>query len=264
MKLIIADLDGTLVNKTYVTRKTLKTLKTLKEKGYLFTIATGRHMVATKELVKTLNVDLPVICGNGAIIYDFKKDEIIKKELIDSNTVEYIVDLCIEKQIDFLMYTTKDVTGTKQAKDKIHAEIGYFDTHVVKKEDLKKYIRIGVFKILAIDKNPKKLIELKEALSQQKEIAMVQSKPIFLDINFKHTNKGKSIQYLSKYLNVDIKDVFAIGDQENDITMIKSAHLGVAMGNAHEKLKEVADQITLSYEEDGFTYAINRWILNEK
>jgi len=263
MKLIIADLDGTLVEKKQVSDQTKETLKRLKEQGYLFTIATGRHMVATKELAKILEVDLPVICGNGAIIYDYKKDAIIRKEVLDPRTVEQIMDLCFLHQVSFLMYTTKYVVATEEAKDKIHAQIGYFDTHVVKKDQLKDYIDIGVFKILAIDEQHEKLMHIKKELSHLNDIYMVQSRPIFLDIGNHQTNKGNTIKKLADLLDVDIKDVLAIGDQENDIEMIKAAGLGIAMGNGHIELKKVADDVTDTYEHDGFTKAIVKHIFNK-
>ena len=264
MKLIIADLDGTIVEKKQVSDQTRETLKKLKEQGYLFTIATGRHMVATKALAETLEVDLPVICGNGAIIYDFKKDEIMSKEVLDPKTVHQIMDLCFEQNISFLMYTTKYVVSTKEAKDKIHAQIGYFDTHVVKKDQLKEYIDIGVFKILAIDDNHQKLMDIKQKLSVLSDISMVQSRPIFLDIGHHQTNKGRTILKLANLLNIDIKDVLAIGDQENDIEMIKTAGLGIAMGNGHKNLKSVADDITDTYDQDGFTKAIEKHIFKKR
>jgi Cof subfamily protein (haloacid dehalogenase superfamily) len=264
MKLIIADLDGTLVEKKQVSDQTKETLKRLKEQGYLFTIATGRHMVATKELAKILEVDLPVICGNGAIIYDYKNDEIIRKEVLDPRTVEQIMDLCFLHQVSFLMYTTKYVVATEEAKDKIHAQIGYFDTHVVKKDQLKDYIDIGVFKILAIDEQQEKLMHIKKELSHLNDIYMVQSRPIFLDIGHKDTNKGNTIKHLAKLLDVNIEDVLAIGDQENDIEMIKTAGLGIAMGNGHKNLKRVADDVTDTYEQDGFTKAIKKHIFRDK
>ncbi|AUD65900.1 hypothetical protein BK011_09465 [Tenericutes bacterium MZ-XQ] len=263
MRLIIADLDGTLVEKKQVSKATLNTIKKLKEQGYLFTIATGRHMVATKALAETLEVDLPVICGNGAIIYDYKKDEIIRKEVLDPRTVEQIMDLCFFHQVSFLMYTTKYVVSTLEAKEKIHAQIGYFDTHVVNQEQLKDYIDIGVFKILAIDDKHEKLMQIKKELKHQEDISIVQSRPIFLDIGHKDTNKGNTIKHLVKLLDVNIEDVLAIGDQENDIQMIQTAGMGIAMGNGHIELKKVADDVTDTYEHDGFTKAIVKHIFNK-
>ena len=263
MRLVIADLDGTLVEKKQVSKASLNTIKKLKEQGYLFTIATGRHMVATKELANLLEVELPVICGNGAIIYDFKKDEIIEKEVLDPKTVDHIMNLCFKQQVSFLMYTTKHVVSTLEAKEKIHAQIGYFDTHVVNQDQLNDYIDIGVFKILAIDDNHEKLMQIKKELKHQEDISMVQSRPIFLDIGHKNTNKGNTIRHLAKLLDVNIEDVLAIGDQENDIQMIQTAGIGIAMGNGHIELKKVADDVTDTYEHDGFTKAIVKHIFNK-
>jgi len=264
MKLVIADLDGTLVHKQFVSKETLKTIKKLKEQGILFTIATGRHMVATKELAENLEVDLPVICGNGAIIYDFKSNQIMHQEIISDDILHRIMDRCFDDHLDFLMYTTKHVVATQQAANKIHEKIGVFDTHIVDKGELKDYIKTGVFKILVIDEGIDKLKTLKTYLSIFKEISMVQSRPFFLDIGHHLSNKGRTVKKLADILNVEIKDVLAIGDQENDITMIETAGLGIAMGNGHLELKRAADDITDTYENEGFTKAMKKHILSIK
>lgn len=261
MKLVIADLDGTLVHKQYVSNETLRTIKKLREQGIMFTIATGRHMVATKELVERLEVDLPVICGNGAIIYDFKNNEIIHQEVLPESILHRIIDRCFEEDLDFLMYTTKDVVATKQAAIKIHEKIGVFDTHIVEKSELKDYIKTGVFKILVIDDTIEKIKTLKQFLLDAKGISMVQSRPFFLDIGHHLSHKGRTVLKLSDLLHVDIQDVLAIGDQENDITMIKIAGLGISMGNGHVDLKKVADDITDTYDNEGFTKAMKKHVL---
>lgn len=261
MKLVIADLDGTLVHKQYVSNQTLRTIKKLREQGIMFTIATGRHMVATKELVERLEVDLPVICGNGAIIYDFKNNEIIHQEVLPEGILHRIIDRCFEEDLDFLMYTTKDVVATKQAAIKIHEKIGVFDTHIVQKSELKDYIKTGVFKILVIDDTIEKIKTLKQFLLDTKGISMVQSRPFFLDIGHHLSHKGRTVLKLSDLLGVDINDVLAIGDQENDITMIKTAGLGISMGNGHVDLKKVADDITDTYDNEGFTKAMKKHVL---
>jgi hydroxymethylpyrimidine pyrophosphatase-like HAD family hydrolase len=85
-----------------------------------------------------------------------------------------------------------------------------------------------------------------------------------LDIGNHQTNKGNTIKKLADLLDVDIKEVLAIGDQENDIEMIKTAGLGIAMGNGHKNLKRVADDVTDTYEQDGFTKAIKKHIFKNK
>ena len=263
MKLVVADLDGTLVHKKVVSDASIKTIKQLKEQGFLFTIATGRHMDATREIAQLLEVDLPVICGNGAIIYDFDQDQILHQELLSDDILNQIIDLCFKNQLNFLMYTTKHVVTTKQAATMIHEKIGKFDIHIIEENEIKNYFQIGVFKILVIDEDIEKLRKLKNQLSSYQDISMVQSQPFFLDIGHRLSNKGRAISKLVDILNIDIKDVLAIGDQENDIDMIKTAGIGVAMGDSHLELKRVADDITETYQNDGFTQAINKHVFKK-
>ena len=84
----------------------------------------------------------------------------------------------------------------------------------------------------------------------------MKSAPFYLEIIVKDTNKGSSLDYLTKTLNIDVEDVMAIGDNYNDLSMIEFAGLGVAMGQSDDYIKSRAQFISLSNEEDGVAYAI--------
>ena len=76
--------------------------------------------------------------------------------------------------------------------------------------------------------------------------------------------KGESVKELAEHLNIKQEEVMAIGDNENDLSMIEYAGLGVAMGNAVDSVKSIANKITKTNDEDGVAYAINEWVLNDK
>lgn len=77
----------------------------------------------------------------------------------------------------------------------------------------------------------------------------------------KGLSKGKSLLEIAEIFNIDQKDIIAFGDEMNDETMIKAAGVGVAMGNAVEKIKEIADYVTLTNDEDGIAYYLDRFVL---
>ena len=83
-----------------------------------------------------------------------------------------------------------------------------------------------------------------------------------LELNRKGGNKGNGLKALAKYLNLNINQVMALGDSDNDITMIETAGLGIAMANAVPEIIKVADGVTDSNDEDGVAHAIERWVLN--
>lgn len=87
--------------------------------------------------------------------------------------------------------------------------------------------------------------------------------PQFLDLMPKGINKGKSILEIADYYKIDHKDTYAFGDETNDIEMIKMAGVGVAMGNASEYVKKIADFVTKSNDEDGIAHFVNEFIIKE-
>jgi Cof subfamily protein (haloacid dehalogenase superfamily) len=263
MKMIIADLDGTLVLKKQVTQKTIETIKKIKEEGHLFTIATGRHMNATREMVRLFDVHLPVICGNGSIIYDFNQEKIIFQQTILDETVLSIMTLCDLYGVDFLLYTTKDIVATKKAADKLMSRIGSFDVKLVERSELESFITLGVIKVLVIDERVDVIESLKKALNPKKDIHYVQSQTAFLDIGHVLSTKGRALKILAEQLQMNMKNVIAIGDQENDISMIETAGFGISMGDGDEALKKSADYITQSFHDEGFFEAMKNLVLKK-
>lgn len=263
MKLVIADLDGTLIHKNEMSIHTRNTILALKEQGYLFTLATGRHKDATKKLVSELNIDLPVICTNGAFIYDYQKSQVIHQDIIDPKYVNHALNILDHAQANYLLYTTQHIVSTKQAKENLEARIGQFESVITDSNNLHTYLSLGLLKILVIEYDETKFKSLRTALETLEGVYVLSSQAGFIDIGNRVANKGRALEILTKYLNIPLDEVFAIGDQENDLTMIQKAGIGVAMGNGEEALKQSADFITKPFKEDGFTYAINKFIFNK-
>ena len=90
---------------------------------------------------------------------------------------------------------------------------------------------------------------------------MVSSLFMNLEISSVYANKGNGLQWLAGHLGISMEQVMALGDSDNDITMLRMAGLGVAMENAAQEIKEAADEVTSSNEEDGVAQAIERWVL---
>lgn len=263
MKLIVADLDGTLLHKKNISSQTIDTINKLKDQGYLFTLATGRHMQATKPIVDELKIELPVICTNGAFIYDFNSNHVIHQETIPFEVVENTLQLLNQYNLDYLIYTTSHIVSTQRSKEKLEQRIGQVNSKVITHETLKEEIEQGVLKILVIDERDDMIHHIKKMLNQESSLNMVQSQKAFLDIGFYKASKGRALTILAKYLAIDLSDILAIGDQENDISMIEVSGVGVAMGQGDEVLKSKANFITKSFNDEGFTYAINELILSK-
>ena len=104
---------------------------------------------------------------------------------------------------------------------------------------------------------------MKKLLNQNKEITVTSSMPHNLEIGGKTTSKDKAIAALCEMLGIDEENVLAAGDSPNDEAMIKAAGIGVAMGNAEDEVKECADFVTLTNQEDGVAYAVEKFVFKK-
>jgi len=264
MKLIISDLDGTMIHRSEYSKKTLETVEKLKNTKHTFTIATGRHLNATRNIVKTFGIKHPVICSNGAVIYDFNEEKVLFQRSLSIDTAFKIIDICESLNIGYLIYTTKIIyAGTQKAYEAFSSKVGTFNVTQLENEGMDSLVKQGMTKILVIEDNQDLLDQLKEKLNQFTDISFVQSQPSFLDIGHKDSNKGDALLRLKKMFNKDFEMTIAIGDQENDLKMIEVADIGIAIGSGHDHLKEKADFVTQTYDNDGFSFAMHQYILNK-
>lgn len=258
--MIIADLDGTLMAKKQMSPLTRRTIEQLQEKGVIFTLATGRHKDAVRQVVTDLKISYPVICTNGALIYDFKTDHVIHQDVINTSTVYEVIDTLNKYQTDYLLYTTQSIVSSSVAKARLESKIGPFESVVAEPKDWPTYIALGILKILVIEPDAERFMSIRKHLEQVKEVYVLSSQPTFIDIGNNVANKGRALERLTQYLNVPLESVLSIGDQENDITMIEKAGIGVAMGDGETSLKERANFVTKSFDQEGFSYAIQTFI----
>ncbi|NLY46108.1 MAG: HAD family phosphatase [Tissierella sp.] len=268
-KLIAIDMDGTLLNsKGTVSDRTRQAIYEAGKKGVYVVLATGRILKSAINHSIELNLNRPIISSNGAIIVDEKKN-IIYERPMKLEAVEKVVKLGQSENIYYHFYD-KD---SFYANTYIEEILSFYNTEDSKKNarDIKMNIfqdineitsnDINVYKFLFIDDNRNKLDSLKEKLMSVENISVCSSWGNNLEVMDMEVSKGKGLEYLCNRLNVSSDQVIAIGDNENDISMIQYAGLGVAMGNGVEKTKSVADLIAKTNDEDGVAKIIEKYIL---
>ena len=263
IKLVIADLDGTLYHDNCISKQTKKTIERLRKDGIIFTIATRRHITASMKIIKELNVKGPVICSNGAYVGIPGQNKMLKEVLMDTHLVMRVLDRLSISKSKFLLYTSKRIVGTKESREALYNKIGEFPSHVVSLGEVPLYVNEGIVKILIIESNENTFNDLYEEFQKYPEFSVVSSNNGFIDIGCRQSSKGNGLVELCKYHEVSLDEVFAIGDQGNDLSMLQVAGIGVAMGNSSETLKKSVDIITESIENEGFTHAINRFVYEE-
>lgn len=265
-KLLGLDIDGTLLNtKHEVSEKNRKFIKELDSKGVKVVLISGREPLSVKHFNKELNLNNPIIGLNGGIITDHIGEKIFYENCIAGEDAKRIIDLA-ESFNMFSIVFIRDLLYIGSREDN-RFEIFSRYSHSPTREigNLSEYLEknrlwSSINKVLLADDN-EKLLEYKNALQKGKKdrLTMGFSLPFFLEVYNSETSKGNALVKLGNILDIDKNEMITIGDGENDITMIEYADIGVAMANAPENVKDVADYVTLTNDEDGVSHVIQKF-----
>ena len=265
IKLIGIDLDDTLLNNEgIISGENKAAIRKAQEAGVKVVIISGRSYASTRQFIKELELPNYTVSLNGAYIQDPADDRLVASfPIAREMTQELIKDIMpFHVHINFYKDDKVICQGQSEQADFYsqmnNIEMDYVDSL----EELSKTEQAG--KLLMSDKH-EKLKPIRDLLQEKygDRLNIVFSKPFFLEVTDKNASKGAALMKVAEMYGIDPKEVMAIGDSENDLSMIKKAGLGVAMGNAKEKIKKAADFVTLSNDESGAAYAINKFIFDE-
>jgi len=250
---LISDMDGTLANSKHeVSEKNKAAIEDFINKGGKFAIATGRTQHNVGPYMKGLIVNAPCIFYNGGALFDWNKQAFIKTAPVQgANLVQFIrrcikafPDMCIQIFSAEQLYIVTDPKNVDEYMEREKQAFVYAKLdEILDKEWIK---------ILLCDTN-ENLHTVREVLVEfglDKALNYFLSAPIYLELVGKDISKGSMLGKILKMEEYKNKTVVATGDFQNDIEMIKLAHLGVAPANAEPEVKEVADIIGVSNDED--------------
>lgn len=274
-KLVCIDMDGTLLNShREVSERTKTALKKAHDLGVHIVISTGRIFSNAAFYSDLLGVKSPVIASNGSFVREKDSDNVIYKCEIDNEICMKIIDICEKKDIRVNFYTPYGTCGNsklfyfitkryiqKETKEPISVELAVRFSKV--REYIVKNDR-NIIKCEIVHRNIDKIKLLREALNEIEGIEISWSSRHNIEITKKSVSKGNAVKQLAKYYNIQKEEIIAIGDSENDISMIEYAGLGVAMDNALDRIKERADYVTAANDDDGVAKVIEKYILKNK
>jgi len=244
-KYIFFDLDGTLIDhsENKVRDKTVELLKLLKQNGHEIFIATGRPPSLFYGIDKELGFD-SFIAANGSIaVY---KNQVILDEPINHEIVSKLVDYAYENKIDVGFESFSDYVVNSRFSNFVDKFSDIFHLHYPEiKKDYHKTNSIYQMVLFHVESDYKKFEAMFPGLRFN------YSNEYGLDINKDGGLKERGIEAIKNYLNIDKKDIIAVGDGFNDISMIEYAGLGIAMGNAKDPVKQSADLVAEHISEDG-------------
>lgn len=266
-KLIALDMDGTLLRKDKtISDRTFKALKAAREKGVKVVLATGRPVRGIKNYLSYLGLDKDdeyAVTFNGSAVQTGKSGNMLFEKFMSGVDLHYIYSLSLEYGVHIHAFNERGqlMTPVLNKYTDVEAQINGLNIHIrdfnaISPED-------KIIKVMLVDE-PEKLDLVFSKLPKElfTKYSILRSASIFLEFLDPEINKGLGLSILSKELGITREEVIAVGDAGNDIDMIKYAGLGVAMGNAYPEVKEIADYVTVTNEEDGVAEVIEKFILN--
>ncbi|TPG83593.1 HAD family phosphatase [Brevibacillus laterosporus] len=266
-RMIVLDLDDTLLQDDHtISTHTKSALMKAQEAGVKVVLASGRPTYAMTHIAEELELEKYgsfILSFNGAKIINCKTKEELFSSTLPVETVHELYDISKKEQVGILSYDGDDIVAeTVTVYTKKESEITGMNIKEV--ESFSQAITRPVVKVLMVD-DPTKLAIVEKKLQKQLEgqLSVMRSKPFFLEFTEAGVDKGTSLHQLINKLGIEQAEVIAIGDSYNDLAMITFAGLGVAMGNAPDDIKEVANYVTDTNMNHGVAKVVETFILNK-
>lgn len=254
-KAIFFDIDGTLVsfNTHKVPQTTIDTLAELRKKGIKLFISSGRHILSINNL-GNLKFDGYVTINGAMTIVDNK---VIHKNCLDKNDVKRLNDYMETRQefpCTFVMDEELIINYYNNTVDEVLRQLNFPRIPEGKLRDIEKK---DIYQMIAFFDQK---IE-KEIMEVMPNCSTARWSPLFTDIVKKGASKVTGMEKICEYFGIKREETMAFGDGGNDIEMLEWAGTGIAMGNAEEKVKNIADYITTTVDNDGIKNAIDKLVL---
>ncbi|MGQ2374718.1 Cof-type HAD-IIB family hydrolase [Companilactobacillus zhachilii] len=270
IKLILSDIDGTILNDENVVDSGLKSvISELRQQGIPFVLASARSPEGMLPIAKELDVmDNPIACYNGALVVkDLNKKDyttILSHEL-EIEEVRQVVQIVHQRfpNVSINLYSGSDWYVERRDKwTEIESEITQLQPIITDLDQFVSEHQSPIHKLLLISE-PK---EIEQVLGYLRNAIMPNSsfylsKPNYLEITNSHVSKEKALRELAKVYNLSLDKTMALGDNFNDVPMLKLAGLGVAMQNAPTEVRNCAKVITKSNNQNGVSKAIEKYVL---
>lgn len=267
-KLLLVDVDGTLMDKHgAISAENRKALAKVAASGVKVSLSTGRVIIACLPIIELLSLDGVHIFFDGALVSSPAEGKEVYVKPLKKEVVKRAVDFARSNDLYLELYS-RDYFFTEQEHwvDDIHRRFFRVEPTFVDFSGIWERERLLKAELVVStpeEKTEARLFQDEFAGSLRFSIARTPAYPgvEFINIIDPEVSKGKALEALASHLGVQVSEVIAIGDGTNDISLLAAAGLAVAMGNAPDEVKEVADHVTLDVDHSGLAAAIERFLL---
>lgn len=269
IKAIFIDIDGTLRDSDRnLSSRTINAVKKVTDKGILVILCSGRPRKYTEQISRECFASKYIITSSGGMIYDYEENKVLyvnemnKEALIklyeiaNSEDVRYIMNVGEGRVVNKVKHADQEIQLDEDIKDFVYnnpvVQCTIADSDFDKIKNL----------IPKIDKVEN--VEIKNRHKSLLDDKFKDDKTVFCDIANINSNKGNAVKKLLEILNIPKEDTIAIGDDNNDLSMFEQVGYRVAVNNAIDIVKEKADEITLSNDEDGVAVYLEKLLKKNK
>ncbi|MDP9267110.1 MAG: HAD family hydrolase [Acidobacteriota bacterium] len=263
IRLVIADVDGTLVTKSKVlTPRSIAAVKRLRDSGIAFTITSGRPPLGMRMLIGPLALSEAIAAFNGGM-FVHPDLSVIAQSFVPADTASRIIETIVRRGLDAWVYTDQDwLVRSTDAPHVAHEEWTVkFAPKVV--SEFGRLDRVA--KIVGVSDDYATVAACETAVLHEcgNNASATRSQPYYLDVTHPDANKGHVVTALSEALSIPPAQIATIGDGPNDVLMFEKSGLSIAMGNASAEVQQQARFVTSSNEEEGFSKAIDAFIFGD-
>lgn len=268
IRLVGCDMDGTLLNsKGEISERNQRTVEHLMKSGVEFAVVTGRPLMGLPKQLTEIPAFRYCVLSNGAVVYDIRKQKVIAQQFFSEDCVDQIIETAKSHHAAYAFIAEGRLYIPDTSMKVINKK--YERSPVCIWKETKDIERIIEGKRKSIEKFNFDFLDqgnYERCLSELRKISEAEiscNMPEYLEVTAAGCNKGSGLKSLMTHLNIDDSEVMVIGDSDNDRSMYVKGRMRVAMQNAEQGIRELADFVSLDHDEDGVAYAVDTLLFTE-
>ena len=263
-KFLVVDYDGTLVNdQKIITKKTKNAINEFISRGGIFVVCSGRMTTGIEPLLKRDGLTCKLLSYNGAEFKDLESNKMLFKKAVDNKTSIEVFKCAESLNLNVQGYSQGTfVTKTNDSFTEFYSRLNNVKAIICDKvSDYFKKSGEENSKILVFDEKEKLDKSFQIIKNKFENLNVIRSNDLQIDITHKEVSKGSAIKHLANFYGVSVDDIIAVGDAGNDIPMLETAGLSIAMGNAYQSVKDICDVIVSDNNNDGIAEIIEKFTI---
>ncbi|PJG57613.1 Cof-type HAD-IIB family hydrolase [Aeromonas cavernicola] len=266
---IALDMDGTLLTRDHqISAATRAALAQARAAGIKVLLATGRHYMTARPFHHELALDTPIICSNGAYLYDPGQHQILTGQPLALAPLTTLLTQIKAQQMGALFHLS-DGIGYLSCEEHVARMRNWSATlpdhltiTLLPADDVASWLQQPIWKLELFHPDPAHLHHFMAQVVEPLPLTCDWATPYAVELVQPGCSKGNRLAQWAASQGIAMADIVAFGDNNNDISMFEQVGLAVAMGNAASQVRAYAQQVTADHNEDGIALALQRWVLS--